>query len=159
MTVIRNDVQAKAGVSGVNRADGAGVALFLDNSDQAEVGGSCPAESMVPGDVVASNEAALEVDPALAAGASEGGVMDQCESEPPPEGYGDGRVGQGHGLIDRSGFFEPVASSWACAGANAGLIPERKGAGTFLDQVVVEGFMKVFGHEGLEVVRAALPLG
>mmetsp|Transcript_40471 Transcript_40471/g.90977 ORF Transcript_40471/g.90977 Transcript_40471/m.90977 type:complete len:115 (-) Transcript_40471:64-408(-) len=63
-----------------------------------------------------------------------------------------------HGLTNRSSF-EPVASSWACAGANAGLIPERKGAGTFLDQVVVEGFMKVFGHEGLEVVRAALPLG
>jgi len=150
MAIIRNDVQAMAGVFGVNRVDGAGVALFLNNSDLAEEGGSCPAERMMPGDVVASNEAALEVDPALAAGASEGGVMDQCESEPPPEGYGDSRVGQGHGLTDRSGF-KPVASSRACAGANAGLVPKRKGAGTFLDQVVVEGFMKMFGHWGLEV--------
>ena len=64
MTIIRNDVQAKAGVSGVNRADGAGVALFLNNSDLVEEGGSCPAERMMPGDdVVASNEAALEVVP------------------------------------------------------------------------------------------------
>ena len=89
------------------------------------------------GGVVASNETELEVVPlsvvALAAGATEGGVVDQREPKPPPEGYGDGRVGQGHGLTDRSGF-EPVASSWACAGANAGLIPKkRKGARTFLD--------------------------
>ena len=35
MTVIRNDVQAKAGISGVNQADGAGVALFLNSSDLA----------------------------------------------------------------------------------------------------------------------------
>mmetsp|Transcript_7666 Transcript_7666/g.12301 ORF Transcript_7666/g.12301 Transcript_7666/m.12301 type:complete len:163 (+) Transcript_7666:1372-1860(+) len=162
MTVICNDVQAKAGVSGVNWADGAGVALFLNNSDLAEEGGSCPAERMMPGDVVASNEVALEVVPlsvdALAAGATEGGVVNECEPKPPPEGYGDGRVGQGYGLTDRSGF-EPVASSWACAGTNAGLIPERNWAGTFLDQVVVEGFMKVFGRGGLEVVRVALPLG
>mmetsp|Transcript_7667 Transcript_7667/g.12306 ORF Transcript_7667/g.12306 Transcript_7667/m.12306 type:complete len:163 (+) Transcript_7667:244-732(+) len=162
MTVICNDVQAKAGVSGVNWADGAGVALFLNNSDLAEEGGSCPAERMMPGDVVASNEVALEVVPLsvdlLATGAAEGGVVDQREPKPPPEGYGDGRVGQGHGVANRSGF-EPVASSWACAGTNAGLIPERNWAGTFLDQVVVEGFMKVFGRGGLEVVRVALPLG
>ena len=46
----------------MNRADGAGVALFLNNSDLAEEGGSCPAESMMLGDVVVvvvSNEAAL----------------------------------------------------------------------------------------------------
>ncbi|CAM9974397.1 unnamed protein product, partial [Heterosigma akashiwo] len=148
--IIHNNFQAKAGVSRVNRANGAGVvALFLNNSDLAEEGGSsCPAESMIPGDVVAFNEAALESVPlsvdALAAGAMEGGVMDQCESEPPPEGTGDGRVGQGHGLTDRSGL-KPVTSSWACAGANAGLVPKRrKGTGTFLDQVVVEGFMKMF---------------
>ncbi|CAM9445668.1 unnamed protein product, partial [Heterosigma akashiwo] len=113
-------------------------------------------------DVVASNEAALEVVPlsidALAAGTTAGGVMDQCESEPPPEGYGDSRVGQGHGLTDSYGL-KPVASSRACAGANAGLVPKREGAGTFLDQVVVEGFMKMFGHVGLEVVRITLHLG
>ena len=78
MTVIRGDVQAKASVSGVNLADGTGVALFLNNSDLAEGGGSCPVESMMPGDVVASNEAALEVVPlsvnVLAAGATEGGA-------------------------------------------------------------------------------------
>ncbi len=72
MTVIRNNIQAKAGGSGVNQANGAGVALFLNNSDLAEEGGSCPTERMMPGDVVASNEAALEVVPlsinALAAG-------------------------------------------------------------------------------------------
>ncbi|CAM9325299.1 unnamed protein product, partial [Heterosigma akashiwo] len=117
---------------------------------------------MMPGDMVASNHAALEVVPLSvdlhAAGAAEGGVVDQREPKPPPEGYGDGRVGQGHGMANRSGF-EPVASSWACAGANANLIPKRKGAGTFLDQVVVEGLMKEFGHGGLEVEGIALPLG
>eukprot|EP00639_Heterosigma_akashiwo_P006056 CAMPEP_0194573364 /NCGR_PEP_ID=MMETSP0292-20121207/9600_1 /TAXON_ID=39354 /ORGANISM="Heterosigma akashiwo, Strain CCMP2393" /LENGTH=263 /DNA_ID=CAMNT_0039424581 /DNA_START=194 /DNA_END=981 /DNA_ORIENTATION=+ len=161
MTIICDDVQAKAGVFRVNGADGAGVALFLNNSDLAEEGGSCPAERMMPGDVVASNHAALEVVPLsvdlLATGAAEGGVVDQREPKPPPEGYGDGRVGQGHGVANRSGF-EPVASSWACTGADAGLIPKGKGAGAFLNQVVVEGLMKVFGHGGLEVLGIALPL-
>mmetsp|Transcript_40471 Transcript_40471/g.90978 ORF Transcript_40471/g.90978 Transcript_40471/m.90978 type:complete len:109 (-) Transcript_40471:233-559(-) len=106
MTAIRNDVQAKAGISGVNRADGAGgVALFLNNSDLAKEGGSCPVERVMPRDVVASNEAALEVAPLtfdlLAAGATEGGVVDQREPKPPPEGYGDGRVGQGHAWPDK----------------------------------------------------------
>jgi len=40
MTIICDDVQAKAGVFRVNGADGAGVALFLNNSDMAEEGGS-----------------------------------------------------------------------------------------------------------------------
>jgi len=44
MTIIlRNDVHSKVGAIGVNRADGAHIALFLKDSDLAEKGASCPA--------------------------------------------------------------------------------------------------------------------